>query len=71
MDKLKVFLKFGGYFIFWVIFWLFFFDIFLSLIIPIFQGRYNTTVVPNLRLKSVDEAKAEAQRVGLNLLLIP
>ena len=69
IDKLKVFLKFGGYFIFWVIFWLFFFDIFLSLIIPIFQGRYNTTVVPNLRLKSVDEAKAEAKRVGLNLVV--
>ena len=69
MHRFIVFLKFGGYFVFWVIFWLFFFDFFLSLIIPILQGRYNTTLVPDLRLKSVEEAKLEAKRLGLNLVV--
>jgi len=69
MEKLKVILKFGGYFAFWVIFWLFFFDFSLSLVVPVFQGRYNTTLVPNLRLKSLEEAKAELRRLGLNLVV--
>ncbi|MEO0139133.1 MAG: PASTA domain-containing protein [candidate division WOR-3 bacterium] len=65
----KGILKFGVYFAVWVVIWLLFFDFFLSLIIPIFQGRYNTTVVPNLNFKTVEEAKAEAKKFGLNLVV--
>ncbi len=69
MDRLKLFIKLAAYFVFWVIFWLFSFDFFLSIVIPFFQGRYNTTLVPNLRLKSVEDAKLEASRYGLKLVV--
>ncbi len=61
--------KYAFYFGVWFIIWLLFFDFFLNLVVPIFQGRYNITVVPNLQFKTVEEAKAEAGKYGLKVVI--
>jgi len=61
--------KYTLYFGVWFVFWLLFFDFFLNLVVPIFQGRFNTTVVPNLQFKTIEEAKAEARKYGLKVVI--
>ena len=69
MKKLLPIFRIFLYFFMWVIIWLLVFDFMLNLIVPVFQGRYNTTTVPNLQFKTVEEAKAEAKESGLKVVV--